>query len=82
VPGFCPYAADAGAVAARQQEMFGALRSIYTMPVIRGSFDNQLGSVIALENLGRFGVADAQTFRLIGLAVDRARGSVVYELWG
>ncbi len=32
--------------------------------------------------LGRFDVADAQAFRLIGLAVDRARGSVVYELWG
>lgn len=82
VPGFFAAEADAATEAARQQEMFGAQRSIYTVPVNRGPFDNQLGSVIALENLGRFGIADAQAFRLIGLAVDRARGSVVYELWG
>jgi hypothetical protein len=82
LPGYFAAEADAAAEAARQQQMFGALRSIYTLGVDRSPFAQELGAVFALPDLGRFGVAGNQAFRLIGLTADRARGEVVYELWG
>jgi len=80
--GFYRYSADADAEAARQQELFGTLRHIYTVPVQGlGTFARNLGEVVGVTGWDRFGWGDPESFVLVGLQADVARGELVYELW-
>lgn len=82
LPGYFRYESDATAEAARQQYLFGVLRHIYSVPVVGiGAFARDLGDVVAIAGWDRFGWDDPESFVLVGLQANIARGELVYELW-
>ncbi|MGE0253476.1 MAG: hypothetical protein AB7H93_23635 [Vicinamibacterales bacterium] len=76
-------AADALAEAVRRQALFGAPPLLLTVPVTgRAPFAVDLGAVVHIEDLGRFGLAATTAWRLVGLDADLARGTLTWTLWG
>lgn len=82
LPGFFRESAAAELEAARQQDLFGVVRHIFRVPVKGVSpFARNLGDLVALGEIGRFGWGDPENFVLVGLSADVARNELVYELW-
>lgn len=82
VPAFFRLEADAAAEALRQQGLFGSVRHVYRAPLKGVSpFARNLGEHVALAGWDRFGFSDPQSFVLVGLVADVARGELEYAMW-
>lgn len=79
-------ASDASTEAARRLTLYKARRDLFDAPVSLDLITANtltLGAVIAVQlTSGRFGLASARSFRLIGIAYNFAAGVATLTLWG
>lgn len=82
VPAFFATQAAAETEAARQQALFGTRRDVYDLPIAAGDlFGHDVGAVIEIAALGRFGFAAAEKALIVGVEVDAQRRELLLKVW-